>query len=195
MSLSKQLYIIISIIFFMIFTGNFIISVKNTKEYLEVESQTKAQDTATSLGMSLKNLLKDKTNPEIESVINAIANRGFYKEIRLEDALFTIKESDLIKASKDLDNTMWEISNLTVDEKLGKIEINTLSDDFEKELLSLENPTEEVVKKPTIKNPSEDIYNFIPSVKTNGKITLTFNFTATNQFDKKNRHKCNNYFR
>ena len=185
MSLSKQLYIIISIIFFMIFTGNFIISVKNTKEYLEVESQTKAQDTATSLGMSLKNLLKDKTNPEIESVINAIANRGFYKEIRLEDALFTIKESDLIKASKDLDNTMWEISNLTVDEKLGKIEINTLSDDFEKELLSLENPTEEVVKKPTIKNPSEDIYNFIPNVKTNGKITLTFNFTATNQFDKK----------
>ncbi len=185
MSLSKQLYIIISIIFFMIFTGNFIISVKNTKEYLEVESQTKAQDTATSLGMSLKNLLKDKTNPEIESVINAIANRGFYKEIRLEDALFTIKESDLIKASKDLDNTMWEISNLTVDEKLGKIEINTLSDDFEKELLSLENPTEEVVKKPTIKNPSEDIYNFIPNGKTNGKITLTFNFTATNQFDKK----------
>jgi len=169
----------------MIFTGNFIISVKNTKEYLEVESQTKAQDTATSLGMSLKNLLKDKTNPEIESVINAIANRGFYKEIRLEDALFTIKESDLIKASKDLDNTMWEISNLTVDEKLGKIEINTLSDDFEKELLSLENPTEEVVKKPTIKNPSEDIYNFIPNGKTNGKITLTFNFTATNQFDKK----------
>ncbi len=185
MSLSKQLYIIISIIFFMIFTGNFIISVKNTKEYLEVESQTKAQDTATSLGMSLKNLLKDKTNPEIESVINAIANRGFYKEIRLEDALFTIKESDLIKASKDLDNSMWEISNLTIDEKLGKIEVNTLSDDFEKELLSLENPTEEVVKKPTIKNPSENIYNFIPSVKTDGKITLTFNFTATNQFDKK----------
>ena len=114
MSLSKQLYIIISIIFFMIFTGNFIISVKNTKEYLETESQIKAQDTATSLGMSLKNLLKDKTNPEIESVINAIANRGFYKEIRLEDALFTIKESELIKASKDLDNTNWEISNLSV---------------------------------------------------------------------------------
>ena len=76
MSLSKQLYIIISIIFFMIFTGNFIISVKNTKEYLETESITKAQDTATSLGMSLKNLLKDKSNPEIESIINAIANRG-----------------------------------------------------------------------------------------------------------------------
>ena len=65
MSLSKQLYIIISIIFFMIFAGNFIISVKNTKEYLEIESITKAQDTATSLGMSLKTLLKDKYDPEM----------------------------------------------------------------------------------------------------------------------------------
>ena len=44
-----------------------------------------------------KNLLKDKTDPEIESTINAIANRGFYKEIRLEDAYFSIKDSDLIK--------------------------------------------------------------------------------------------------
>lgn len=42
MSLSKQLYIIISFIFLLIFTGNFIISVKNTKEYLELESLTKA---------------------------------------------------------------------------------------------------------------------------------------------------------
>ena len=80
MSLSKQLYILISIIFFMIFTGNFIISVKNTKEYLQTESVTKAQDTATSFRNESKNLLKDKTDPEIESTINAIANRGFIKK-------------------------------------------------------------------------------------------------------------------
>ena len=125
MSLSKQLYILISIIFFMIFTGNFIISVKNTKEYLQTESVTKAQDTATSLGMSLKNLLKDKTDPEIESTINAIANRGFYKEIRLEDAYFSIKDSDLIKDFKDLQTDKWEIINVKVDEKLGKIDVLT----------------------------------------------------------------------
>ncbi len=126
MSLSKQLYIIISIIFFMIFTGNFIISVKNTKEYLEIESITKAQDTATSLGMSLKNLLQDKTNPEIQSVVNAISNSGFYKEIRLENPLYTIKQSELIKASKDLDDSSWQISNLFIDEKIAKIEVGLL---------------------------------------------------------------------
>ena len=103
MSLSKQLYLIISFIFFMIFTGNFIISVKNTKKYLETESISKAQDAATTLGFNLKTLINDKNNPEIESTINAVSNSGFYKEIRLEDALFSIKESDLIKASKDID--------------------------------------------------------------------------------------------
>ena len=43
----------------MIFTGNFIISVNNTKEYLQLESTTKAQDTATSLGLTLKAYMKD----------------------------------------------------------------------------------------------------------------------------------------
>jgi len=88
MTLSKQLYIIISFIFFMIFAGNFIISVNNFRGYLESESITKSQDTATSLGMTLKSLIDDKTDPELKSTIRAIANRGFYKEIRLEDIEF-----------------------------------------------------------------------------------------------------------
>ncbi len=179
MSLSKQLYIIISIIFLMIFTGNFLISVKNTKEYLEIESLTKAQDTATSLGMSLKLLLKDKNNPEIESIINAISNSGFYKEIRLEDANFIIKESDIIKASKNLDDKLWEISSIKIDEGIGKIEVTTLSDDFEKELLSLDDETskEEDIK---IKAPSENIYTFIPNKQIKGQKNLTFDITAKN---------------
>ena len=185
MSLSKQLYIIITIIFFMIFTGNFIISVKNTKEYLEVESITKAQDTATALGMSLKNLLKDKTNPEIQSVINAISNSGFYKEIRLEDPLFVVKQSELIKASKDLDDSSWKISNLSIDKNLGKIEASTLSDDFEKELSALENTSSE--KQDINENESqasEIIYNVIPKISTDQKITMTFNFVAINEQNK-----------
>ena len=76
MSLSKQLYIIISFIFFMIFAGNFVISVKNTKEYLELESTTKAQDTATGLGMTLKSLMGNKKDPEIVSIINCYCKQG-----------------------------------------------------------------------------------------------------------------------
>ena len=183
MSLSKQLYIIISIIFLMIFAGNFIISVKNTKEYLEIESITKAQDTATSLGMSLKTLLKDKYNPEVESVINAIANRGFYKEIRLENAFFSIKQSDLIKASKDLDESNWKISNVSVDERFGKVEIIN-SNNFEKELLALENGTSKETTEDYSMSPDENSYDFIPNEQYKNIKEITFNFTAVNESGK-----------
>ena len=179
MSLSKQLYIIISIIFILIFTGNFIISVKNTKEYLEIESITKAQDTATSLGMSLKTLLKDKYDPEIGSIINAIANRGFYKEIRLENSFFNIQDSDLIRASKDLDGSKWTVSNVLIDERIGKLEIIG-SGDLEKELFALENGTEKENKENVSDEESKNSYDFIVNDSSRNIKDVTFNFTATN---------------
>ena len=179
MSLSKQLYIIISIIFILIFTGNFIISVKNTKEYLEIESITKAQDTATSLGMSLKTLLKDKYDPEIGSIINAIANRGFYKEIRLENSFFNIQDSDLVRASKDLDGSKWTVSNVLIDERIGKLEIIG-SGDLEKELFALENGTEKENKENVSDEESKNSYDFIVNDSSRNIKDVTFNFTATN---------------
>ncbi len=178
MSLSKQLYLIISIIFFMIFTGNFIISVKNTKEYLEIESVTKAQDTATLLGMSLKNLLKDKSNPEIESIINAIANRGFYREIRLEDYYFSLKDSDLIKNS-ELKEGKWQLSNLKVDENIGEIEELTSLLSMENELNILENLSPENNVKQVENSEIENSYIFTPKEKLNDK-RIIISFSAVN---------------
>ena len=178
MSLSKQLYLIISIIFFMIFTGNFIISVKNTKEYLEIESVTKAQDTATLLGMSLKNLLKDKSNPEIESIINAIANRGFYREIRLEDYYFSLKDSDLIKNS-ELKEGKWQLSNLKVDENIGEIEELTSLLSMENELNILENLSPENNVKQVENSEIENSYIFTPKEKLNDK-HIIISFSAVN---------------
>ena len=180
MSLSKQLYIIIAFIFFMIFAGNFIISVKNTKEYLETESTTKAQDTATSLGMGLKSLLKDKQDPEIESIITAIANRGFYKEIRLVDAYFTISETELIRSSLDLDDSLWKVSNLRIDPLFGKIEKITSDSEIIKELSALENEKVEEIEDLPLET-EEDIYTYLPSQKYKNGGRITFNFTATNE--------------
>lgn len=176
MSLSKQLYIIIAFIFFMIFTGNFIISVKNTKEYLQTESVTKAQDTATTLGMTLKPLLKDKKDPEISSIINAISNRGFYKEIRLEDVNFKITDSDLINASSDLDSMDWTISNVKVETSYGKVQENTVDEELTKQLEELENDTN--LDDTNLYN--DKTYRFSPSSKYKDGGTITFNFTATN---------------
>jgi len=173
MSLSKQLYIIISFIFFMIFTGNFIISVNNTKEYLELESTTKAQDTATSLGMSLKSLMTNKQDPQIQSIISAIANRGFYKEIRLEDVATSFTNEDLIQNSELTDHTDWEISNVTVDKNYGEIEQSN-SDDITNELALLENEATTKI------NTKKLTYSFIPNKNFIDGDNITINFQATN---------------
>lgn len=83
MSLSKQLLILISALFLMIFSLNFLLSVNNIKSYLEGESQIHAQDTATSLGLSLSPYMVDETDPIIETTMNAIFDMGYYQEIKL----------------------------------------------------------------------------------------------------------------
>jgi EAL domain-containing protein (putative c-di-GMP-specific phosphodiesterase class I)/GGDEF domain-containing protein len=83
MSLSKQLLILISALFLIIFSLNFVLSVKNIRSYLEGESQVHAQDTATSLGLSLSPYMLDDSDPVIETMMNAIFDRGYYKEIKL----------------------------------------------------------------------------------------------------------------
>lgn len=83
MSLSKQLLIIISALFLMIFSVNFAISVNNIRSYLQGESEIHAQDTATSLGLSLSPYMVDEADPVIETMMNAIFDMGYYKEIKL----------------------------------------------------------------------------------------------------------------
>ena len=165
MSLSKQLYLIISVIFFAIFAGNFIISVKNTKEYLEIESATKAQDTATSIGMSLKPLISDKKDSEIETIIKAIANRGFYKEIRLEDIEISFTNEDLIKNIKDMSiNDYTSISEVTIDPIYGKIEKQNDNNLFENALDNLESiPKDTVVHEENLSINKNTKYLFIPT--------------------------------
>lgn len=179
MSLSKQLYIIISLIFFMIFAGNFIISVTNTKAYLESESITKAQDTATSLGMTLKTFMKDKQDPEIETIIKAIANRGFYKEIRLEDINFSFTTTQLLNKVEKNDGT-WYVQTITIDPKYGQIKQQNDDAELLNELAALEN--EEVDNTNTTNSVKS--YIFVPSqAYLNGghfpiEVTLTNDTTS-----------------
>lgn len=86
MSLSKQLLILISALFLLIFGVNLVLGINNTKTYLENESQSHAQDTATSLGLSLSPYMNDTHDPTIKAMISAIFDMGYYGEIRLTDA-------------------------------------------------------------------------------------------------------------
>jgi EAL domain-containing protein (putative c-di-GMP-specific phosphodiesterase class I)/GGDEF domain-containing protein len=83
MTLSRQLLLLISALFLLIFSVNFVSSVSNTREYLEGEAEAHAQNTATSLGLSLSPHMAEETDPVIETMMNAIFDMGYYQEIIL----------------------------------------------------------------------------------------------------------------
>lgn len=85
MSLSKQLLILISVLFALLFGVNFAVSLNKIRDYLQVESRVHAQDTATSLGLSLSPHMANPRDPILATMIQAIYDMGYYKEIRLTD--------------------------------------------------------------------------------------------------------------
>lgn len=86
MTLSKQLLLLISALFLAIFTVNYVISIQNIRSYLQIESQAHAQDTATSLGLSLSPYIQKESDPILKTMISAIFDMGYYKEIKLSNA-------------------------------------------------------------------------------------------------------------
>lgn len=73
----------------------------NIKDYLEIESEIHVQDTATSLGLSLSPHMSDEHDPIIKTMMNAIFDGGYYKEMRLTDVdgkdLITLSNTDDIE--------------------------------------------------------------------------------------------------
>jgi len=57
----------------------------NIKSYLEIESEIHVQNTATSLGLSLSPHMADDKDPILRTMMNAIFDGGYYKEMRLVD--------------------------------------------------------------------------------------------------------------
>ncbi len=179
---SKLLYIILSIFSLTFFVWDFWVNFEKMKEDTISSSLLKTKTTSIYLQENLKKFLEDKTNPEILSIINQTFNSDF-KSIKVDNSTFEIKEEDLVKASNDLDkNQLWEVTNTTIDETLGRFVVITQSDDFEKELLTLNGSIPNEDNKSIV--PSQDIYTFLPNKNFKNQNNLTIKFKATNQFEK-----------
>ena len=83
MTLYKQISAGIVILFLICFAGTVYISTGNLKNFLSVQLDAHAQDTATSLGLSISPHMQANDLPVIETMIDAIFNRGDYKRIVL----------------------------------------------------------------------------------------------------------------
>tara|TARA_R110001583_G_scaffold83923_1_gene221186 strand:+ start:1089 stop:3044 length:1956 start_codon:yes stop_codon:yes gene_type:complete len=80
-----QLNAVIISVLVMSFIGSISINIINTQHFLSEQLASHAQDTATSLGLSLSDPLLNEETIVIEATINAIFDRGFYQHITLED--------------------------------------------------------------------------------------------------------------
>jgi diguanylate cyclase (GGDEF)-like protein len=85
MTLYKQLYLALGFLFLLIFLGTFGISLNSTRAYLSQQLASTAEDTATSLGLSLTTHLAGKDLATVQSMVDAVFDRGYYRLIRVED--------------------------------------------------------------------------------------------------------------
>jgi len=86
MTLYRQLIIFTLALFFLLFAGTWYAKLDSTRSFLANQLESHAQDTATSLGLSVSQHVIKNDMPAVESMINAVFDRGYYEIIRLVDA-------------------------------------------------------------------------------------------------------------
>lgn len=85
MSLKKQLMLFINGVVIILLAATFWINLDNTRSFLQHQLESHAQDTATSLGLTLSHVADPEDVATMETIINAIFDRGYYREITLTD--------------------------------------------------------------------------------------------------------------
>ena len=85
MSLSKQMIIFIASMLIVLLLGTFLLNLNNTRSFLETQLQSHAQDTATSLGLSLSSVADPEDPSSMETMVNAVFDRGYYQHITIND--------------------------------------------------------------------------------------------------------------
>ena len=85
MTLYKQLVIFTLVLFFILFTGTWLAKLQSTRTFLIDQLESHAQDTATSLGLSISQHSIDDDLIVVETLISAVFDRGYYRIVRYSD--------------------------------------------------------------------------------------------------------------
>src|SRR5262245_55792963 len=83
MKLSRLLVGLISLLWIVVFIATLYTVVNSTRDYLDQAMKSHAQDTATSLGLSITQSKSYNDPVTIELMTSAIFDRGYYSEIQV----------------------------------------------------------------------------------------------------------------
>lgn len=125
MSLAKQFGISFFVVLFLVFIGTLWVNVNNTRDFIQQQLASHAQDTATSLGLSITPYVDDEVNiPIIETMTNAIFDRGYYQSIQLTNADGKVLlEKSNPKAMQSVPE--WFIDMFEIQSPVAKTNLNT----------------------------------------------------------------------
>jgi diguanylate cyclase (GGDEF)-like protein len=85
MTLYRQMSIFIFLLFVLLFTAASAIKLQSTRTFLEEQLYAHAQDTATSLGLSILPHVAEGDVATVETMLSAVFDRGYYEYIELAD--------------------------------------------------------------------------------------------------------------
>ena len=89
MKLSRLLVGLISVLWMVVFIATLLVVINSTRDYLHRSMESHAQDTATSLGLSITQSKSYNDPVTIELMTSAIFDRGYYSEIQAKYLLIT----------------------------------------------------------------------------------------------------------
>lgn len=85
MTLYRQLIIFTFLLFLLLFAGTWYAKLNSTRTFLTDQLESHAQDAATSLALSVSPHVTQKDMTTVESMVNAVFDRGYYQIIRYDD--------------------------------------------------------------------------------------------------------------
>lgn len=85
MTLIKKMSLGVLLMLFLVFTGTYVITMTNARNFFIKQIESNAQDTATSLGLSLSQSLLSHDLPTMNAMTQAVFDRGYFSLIQVKD--------------------------------------------------------------------------------------------------------------
>lgn len=85
MTLSRQLLLLILVLMLIMMSATFAVSVYNTREFVQAQLKSHAEDAATSLGLTMSPHVADDDLVTATRMLDAVFDRGYYRTISYTD--------------------------------------------------------------------------------------------------------------
>lgn len=124
MTLFRQLIIAVVILFICLYAGNTLVSLHNNRLLVEDQMQVHAQDTATSLGLSMTQAARDKDIATLDAMFNAVSDSGYYQRIYFSDLEQNVViDREFPVSIETVPN--WFVSMMSLPSPEGKAEVSS----------------------------------------------------------------------